>query len=57
MNAAIATTHREFSACRYDVLARALPSRIALAHALGSDGHPQQAATAVAELYNTPPTA
>ncbi len=51
--AAVDAARRDFSACRYDTLARALPSRIALAHALGADGHPEQATIAVAELYNT----
>lgn len=52
VSAAIDAARSEFSACRYDALARALPSRIALAQALGTDGHREQAATAAAELYN-----
>jgi transcriptional regulator with XRE-family HTH domain len=52
VSAAITAARSDFSACRYDTLARALPSRIALAQALGADGRPEQAATAVAELYN-----
>ncbi|GAA0425125.1 XRE family transcriptional regulator [Streptomyces luteireticuli] len=50
VSAAVDTSRRDFGACRYDALARALPSRIALAQALRDD-HPEQAATAVAELY------
>ncbi|GAA0900466.1 helix-turn-helix transcriptional regulator [Streptomyces thermoalcalitolerans] len=52
VTAAVEASRQDFSACRYDALARALPARIALAHALGADGHPEQAATAVAELYS-----
>ncbi|MEU6709652.1 helix-turn-helix domain-containing protein [Streptomyces wuyuanensis] len=52
VSAAIDAARRDFSACRYDMLARALPSRIALAQALGAEGHAERAATAVAELYN-----
>ncbi|MFD7061766.1 helix-turn-helix domain-containing protein [Streptomyces sp. NPDC059906] len=51
--AATEASRQDFSACRYDTLARALPTRIALAQALGDRGHPEQAATAVAELYTT----
>lgn len=53
VQATLNSSAREFTACRYDQLARALPSRIALAQALGADGHLRQAAPAVAELYNT----
>ncbi|WP_405743012.1 XRE family transcriptional regulator [Streptomyces sp. NBC_01525] len=53
VTAAVNASRQDFSACRYDALARALPARIALAQALGADGHPEQAATAVAELYAT----
>ncbi|MCB5908666.1 helix-turn-helix domain-containing protein [Streptomyces pinistramenti] len=53
VTAAVDASRQGFSACRYDALARALPARIALAQALGADGHPEQAATAVAELYTT----
>ncbi|MGW2563405.1 helix-turn-helix domain-containing protein [Streptomyces sp. NPDC001514] len=53
VTAAVDASRRDFSACRYDALARALPTRIALAHALGSNGHPEQAATAIADLYTT----
>lgn len=53
ITAAVHASRQDFSACRYDTLARALPGRIALAQALGADGHPGQAATAVAELYTT----
>ncbi|MEU5612587.1 XRE family transcriptional regulator [Streptomyces sparsogenes] len=49
--AAVDTSRREFGACRYDALARGLPSRIALAQALGAEGHPRQSAAAVADLY------
>ncbi|MEU5101735.1 MULTISPECIES: helix-turn-helix transcriptional regulator [unclassified Streptomyces] len=49
--AAVGASRRDFSACRYDALARGLPSRIALAQALGAEGRPRQAATAVADLY------
>ncbi|MBO3682350.1 XRE family transcriptional regulator [Streptomyces sp. NEAU-YJ-81] len=51
--AAVDASRLDFDACRYDRLARALPSRIVLAQALGADGMPERAATAVAELYNT----
>ncbi|MDT9683199.1 XRE family transcriptional regulator [Streptomyces sp. TRM76323] len=51
--AAVDASRRDFGACRYDALARALPARIALARALGEGGHPERAATAVAELYTT----
>ncbi|WP_455353535.1 helix-turn-helix domain-containing protein [Streptomyces sp. SYSU K217416] len=51
--AAVDAARRDFGACRYDALARTLPSRIALAQALGTHGQPEQAATSVAELYNT----
>ncbi|MET7766905.1 hypothetical protein ABZS71_34830 [Streptomyces sp. NPDC005393] len=51
--AAVDAARRDFNACRYDTLARAIPPRIGLAQALGTNGHPEQAATAVAELYNT----
>ncbi|OII65082.1 transcriptional regulator [Streptomyces sp. CC53] len=51
--AAVNASRADFGACRYDTLARALPARIALAQALGTHGHPEQAATAVAELYTT----
>ncbi|GLF97714.1 hypothetical protein [Streptomyces yaizuensis] len=51
--AALAASRREFGACRYDALARALPARIALAQALGRQGAAEQSATTVAELYNT----
>lgn len=50
--AEVTAARREFQACRYDALARALPYRIALARALGDLGRPGQAATALAELYN-----
>lgn len=53
VTAAVDASRRDFGACRYDALARALPARIALAQALGADGHPEHAATAVAELYAT----
>ncbi|MCP9944828.1 XRE family transcriptional regulator [Streptomyces somaliensis] len=53
VTAAVHASRRDFSDCRYDALARALPGRIALAQALGTGGHPEQAATAVAELYTT----
>ncbi|MFD9816978.1 helix-turn-helix domain-containing protein [Streptomyces sp. NPDC059080] len=52
VTAAVDASRQGFSACRYDALARALPARIALAQALGTDGHPEHAATAVADLYN-----
>ncbi|MFS0694064.1 helix-turn-helix domain-containing protein [Streptomyces nitrosporeus] len=51
--AAVRASQRDFGACRYDVLARVLPARILFAQALGSQGHPEQAATSVAELYTT----
>ncbi|MBB1259351.1 XRE family transcriptional regulator [Streptomyces alkaliterrae] len=50
--AAVRASRTEFSACRYDTLSRALPARIALAEAFGSEGSPEQAATAVARLYS-----
>lgn len=50
--AAVDASRQDFSACRYDALSRALPARIALAQALGANGRPDRAATAVAELYN-----
>ncbi|MFJ9698366.1 helix-turn-helix domain-containing protein [Streptomyces fradiae] len=53
VTAAVRASRQDFGACRYDALARALPSRIALAQALGASGHTEQAATAVAELYTT----
>lgn len=53
VSAAVTASRQEFSACRYDVLARVLPSRIALAQAFGAEGHQEAAATAVAELYAT----
>ncbi|MDH2391877.1 helix-turn-helix transcriptional regulator [Streptomyces sp. HNM0663] len=53
VTAAVNAARADFSACRYDTLARALPARIALAQALGAHGYPEQAATAVAELYTT----
>ncbi|MEU0693857.1 helix-turn-helix transcriptional regulator [Streptomyces niveus] len=54
VTAAVDASRRDFGTCRYDTLARALPSRIALAQALGRehvDGQ-GQSATAVAELYS-----
>ncbi|MFE9888920.1 helix-turn-helix domain-containing protein [Streptomyces scopuliridis] len=54
VTAALDASRRDFGTCRYDTLARALPSRIALAQALGRE-HPDgqgQSATAVAELYS-----
>lgn len=51
--AAVTASRRDFGACRYDTLACALPSRIALAQALGGEGQSEQSAAAVAELYNT----
>lgn len=55
--AAVATVvrdaRRDFGACRYDALARALPARFALAQALHSARHPEQATKALAELYIT----
>ncbi|MEU5161793.1 XRE family transcriptional regulator [Streptomyces sp. NPDC020875] len=53
VRAALAASRREFGACRYDALARALPARIALAQALGRQGAAEESASAVAELYNT----
>ncbi|MCQ0023978.1 helix-turn-helix domain-containing protein [Streptomyces somaliensis DSM 40738] len=53
VTAAVHASRRDFSDCRYDALARALPGRIALAQALSTGGHTEQAATAVAELYTT----
>ncbi|WP_149185101.1 helix-turn-helix domain-containing protein [Streptomyces sp. TRM49041] len=53
VTAAVNASRGDFSACRYDTLARALPARITLAQALGAHGHSEQAATAVAELYTT----
>ncbi|MFI8346502.1 helix-turn-helix domain-containing protein [Streptomyces sp. NPDC085596] len=53
VTAAVDASRADFSACRYDALARLLPGRIALAQALGAHGHPVQATTAVAELYTT----
>lgn len=53
VTAAVNASRGDFGACRYDTLACALPARIALAQALGAHGHPEQAATAVAELYTT----
>uniref|UniRef100_UPI003F49297B helix-turn-helix domain-containing protein n=1 Tax=Streptomyces sp. CA-136453 TaxID=3240050 RepID=UPI003F49297B len=53
VTAAVDAARRDFGACRYDQLARALPARIALAQALGTVGHPAEAAAAIAELYNT----
>ncbi|WP_276314956.1 helix-turn-helix domain-containing protein [Streptomyces sp. WAC 06738] len=50
--AALDAARRDFAACRYDRLARALPSHLALAQALTGAGHPEAGATAVAELYN-----
>ncbi|MCP3817496.1 hypothetical protein NLX86_04895 [Streptomyces sp. A3M-1-3] len=50
VTAAVDAARRDFGACRYDPLARTLPSRIALAQALGAEGYPEQAATSVAEL-------
>ncbi|MFF2923329.1 helix-turn-helix domain-containing protein [Streptomyces celluloflavus] len=54
VNAALDASRRDFGTCRYDTLARALPSRIALAQALGREGAAEQgqSATAVAELYS-----
>ncbi|MEV7866138.1 helix-turn-helix transcriptional regulator [Streptomyces sp. NPDC088124] len=54
VTAAVDASRRDFGTCRYDALARALPSRIALAQALGRE-HPDgqgESATAVAELYS-----
>ncbi|MGV9320425.1 XRE family transcriptional regulator [Streptomyces sp. NPDC003660] len=48
VSAAVDASRADFSACRYDALARLLPGRIALAQALGD---PVRAASAVAELY------
>ncbi|MFT2018396.1 XRE family transcriptional regulator [Streptomyces sp. 796.1] len=53
VTAAVRACRLDFSGCRYDRLARALPQRIALAQALRTNGRPEQAATAVAGLYNT----
>ncbi|TFE48078.1 XRE family transcriptional regulator [Streptomyces sp. ICN441] len=53
VTAAVNASRADFSACRYDTLARALPARIALTQALGAHGYSEQAATAVAELYTT----
>ncbi|MEC4019202.1 helix-turn-helix domain-containing protein [Streptomyces sp. H27-D2] len=53
VTAAVDASRRDFGACRYTRLARALPSRIALAQALGAQGAAEQSAAAVAELYNT----
>ncbi|MFG2227663.1 helix-turn-helix domain-containing protein [Streptomyces sp. NPDC048644] len=53
VTAAVESSRDEFGAARYDRLARALPARITLAHELGAAGHPERAATAVAEMYNT----
>ncbi|MBB1242672.1 XRE family transcriptional regulator [Streptomyces durbertensis] len=50
--AAVRASRADFSACRYDALSRALSARIALAESLGSQGRPEQAATAVAKLYS-----
>ncbi|MET7641041.1 helix-turn-helix transcriptional regulator [Streptomyces sp. NPDC005438] len=49
--AAVNASRQEFSTCRYDTLARALPARVALAHAFGHEGEREQGAAAVAELY------
>ncbi|MEU2183338.1 XRE family transcriptional regulator, partial [Streptomyces thermolilacinus] len=51
--AVVDSSRREFGACRYDALARALPRRIALAQRLGDGGRPEQAANALAALYST----
>lgn len=54
VTAAVDASRRDFGTCRYDTLARALPSRIALAQSFGRE-HPDrqgQSATAVAELYS-----
>lgn len=51
--AAVADSRLDFASCRYDRLARALPSRIAVAQRYGSEGYHEQSATAVAQLYNT----
>ncbi|MFD4831908.1 helix-turn-helix domain-containing protein [Streptomyces uncialis] len=53
VTAAVDASRTDFGACRYDALARALPARITLAHALDSGGGRELAATAVAELYTT----
>nr|WP_202548929.1 helix-turn-helix domain-containing protein [Streptomyces sp. SID8352] len=53
VTAAVSASRADFSACRYDTLARALPARIALAQALSAHGPSEQAATAVSELYTT----
>jgi transcriptional regulator with XRE-family HTH domain len=52
VTAAVEASRRDFGACRYDRLARALPARIALARVLGTDGMPEQSAAAAAQLYN-----
>ncbi|WP_139140471.1 XRE family transcriptional regulator [Streptomyces thermolilacinus] len=51
--AVVDASQREFGACRYEALARALPRRIALAQGLGDGGRPEQAANALAALYST----
>lgn len=53
VTAAVHSSLRDFSACRYDALGRALPARIALAQALGAQGDTERAAVAVAALYTT----
>ncbi|MCW2874996.1 helix-turn-helix domain-containing protein [Actinacidiphila oryziradicis] len=55
VTAAVDASRLDFGACRYDRLARALPSRVALAKALGYQGMPELSATAVAELYTPRP--
>ncbi|MGC5343942.1 helix-turn-helix transcriptional regulator [Streptomyces sp. AM 4-1-1] len=52
VTAALDASRRDFGTCRYDSLARALPSRIALAQALGRHRATEESAAAVAELYN-----
>lgn len=47
--ASLVTSRREFRAARYDALAKALPSRIAAARAVGT---PEESARNVAQLYN-----
>ncbi|CAL9304339.1 hypothetical protein SUDANB25_03786 [Streptomyces sp. SudanB25_2051] len=47
--AVVEASRRDFGACRYDALARALPRRIEFAQAL--DGRPEQSADAVAALH------
>ena len=47
--AAVQASRREFREARYDALAKALPGRLAAAQSFGT---PEQAATAVADLYN-----